>query len=674
MIRITKKMKESVDARQTKIWSVIKQNYGSALPSNDKLQMKDGVFLCNKCGTVGKYDDSFTGCPTCKNTNYESLDRFGSFSINDKKEAYSVHMAELGIRAVYFAYSDMSYRVNTNQSIPDIKIKFLVYIVEQNGEIGIYDYSFKRMKEKRIPLSYTDFAEISSASLVELEYGDEDFFTIKETPLKNAIEASLKSSIFNENNLLNVDITSWIGDDYTKDAKLTIVGKTHESHYPNKFGGKSFVFVCGKCGAETTLNTTNEFFTCHKCEKCGAENVNRYNGYHQNSFKTYVASNESCLQMLFIKGCLVLESGITKDLQELYLCQVDSKGETKWYQYLGKVFATGEAPTVETYSQIELSPEQFETISNFKGLKYTGWNEFFKSLKVEFANYMLPRYFDLLSRDRRIELLAKAGFTNTILNMFHNGIPKEFEKIQKAPKGLINLLKQANVRTPLSSLFDCYKRDPNVCWEDFDYLVSRYRNVQDILRLKIPGIDVSSIAKYIRYVDEQQACPPEESVQLWSDYLRMLKRLEVDFGDRRALFPNSLKREHDKASRKVSILRDEVECEKFNKKVSSEKYKALEYSGRDYSVIIPKSPEDLFEEGRKLNHCVGTYVGTVASGYSKIVFVRQKGELEKPLATMEIRGNEIIQIKGFSNARPSNKVMDFVKNEYAAKQHLLLAV
>ena len=53
---------------------------------------------------------------------------------------------------------------------------------------------------------------------------------------------------------------------------------------------------------------------------------------------------------------------------------------------------------------------------------------------------------------------------------------------------------------------------------------------------------------------------------------------------------------------------------------------------------------------------------------------RQKGELEKPLATMEIRGNEIIQIKGFSNARPSNKVMDFVKNEYAAKQHLLFAV
>ena len=90
MIRITKKMKESVDARQTKIWSVIKQNYGSALPADDKLQMKNAAFICNKCGTTGSYDNNFSGCPTCKNTNYESLGKYNSFKVNPKTEVYSV--------------------------------------------------------------------------------------------------------------------------------------------------------------------------------------------------------------------------------------------------------------------------------------------------------------------------------------------------------------------------------------------------------------------------------------------------------------------------------------------------------------------------------------------------------------------------------------------------------
>ena len=674
MIRIAKKTKEIIDARQTKIWDVIKQNYGSALAPDDKLQMKDGSFLCNKCGATGIYDVGFTGCPTCNNTNYESIERYGSFRLNKKTEVYSVHMADLGIRAVYFTYSEMDYRRNTTQAVPDIQIKFLVYIVELNGEIGIYDYSFKRVKEKQILPHYTSYVEINSASLVELEYGDEDIFTIKETTLKKAIEVAVKTSIFSENNFLNIDTTNWVGEDYMKDAPLTIIGKAQESPKRNKFGCKTFQLICGKCGAVTPLNTDNEYFGSHKCEKCGAENIDRLHHGSQFVFRTYVASNDRCLQILFIKGSRVIENRIERDEQTTFLCQILKNGDTKWYRQTSTCFTSSEAPVFDYCSNIELSQEQLVSISNYEGLKYTGWNEFSKSPKIKFKNFMLPRYFDLLSRDRRIELLAKSGNTSLILNLLQNGIPKDFAKTQKISKGLTNLLKKIDEHTSLPSLFDCYKRDPNVCWEDFNYLAYRYRNVQDILRLNIPGINVAEIAKYIRYVDEQQACPPAESVQLWSDYLRMLKRLEVDFTDRRALFPNSLKREHDKASRKVSILRDEIECERFNQKVSSENYKALEYSGNGFSIITPKSPEDLFEEGRKLNHCVGSYVGEVASGRSKIVFIRQNGETEKPLATMEIRGDEIIQIKGFSNARPSNKVMDFVKYEYATKQHLQFAV
>ena len=42
---------------------------------------------------------------------------------------------------------------------------------------------------------------------------------------------------------------------------------------------------------------------------------------------------------------------------------------------------------------------------------------------------------------------------------------------------------------------------------------------------------VKKIREYLERVDDDQCCPPHESVQLWSDYLQMLKILECDLTD-----------------------------------------------------------------------------------------------------------------------------------------------
>ena len=61
--------------------------------------------------------------------------------------------------------------------------------------------------------------------------------------------------------------------------------------------------------------------------------------------------------------------------------------------------------------------------------------------------------------------------------------------------------------------------------------------------------------------------------------------------------------------------------------------------------------QDLFEEGRKLNHCVGSYADRISEGKTCICFVRKKEEPDQPYFTVEVSPFEerVRQIHGLSN-------------------------
>lgn len=84
---------------------------------------------------------------------------------------------------------------------------------------------------------------------------------------------------------------------------------------------------------------------------------------------------------------------------------------------------------------------------------------------------------------------------------------------------------------------------------------------------------------------------------------------------------------------------------------------------------------ELYEEGRKLNHCVGTYARNVADGTSIIAFIRRNENTAEPYCTVEIRGKNIVQAKGFANRQgilfPG--VKEFL-NEWSKEKKLTLDV
>lgn len=158
---------------------------------------------------------------------------------------------------------------------------------------------------------------------------------------------------------------------------------------------------------------------------------------------------------------------------------------------------------------------------------------------------------------------------------------------------------------------------------------------------------------------------PLEAIRYLKDYVRM----SVDLGFEYEKYPQSLKKVHDIASMNTNILKKAIETEKFNKIIEKEDYKSLEFKNKEYSIIAPKSADDVIKEGELLSHCVASYVKDIANGLCKILFLRNKNDEDKPYMTIEVRADKVVQFKGISNSRASADDLE-VLEKWAEKKSL----
>lgn len=63
---------------------------------------------------------------------------------------------------------------------------------------------------------------------------------------------------------------------------------------------------------------------------------------------------------------------------------------------------------------------------------------------------------------------------------------------------------------------------------------------------------------------------------------------------------------------------------------------AFNFTYGDYTVVIPNHPDDIVNEGRDMNHCVGSYVQRVVDNKTYIVFIRHKDTPDKCYITAEV--------------------------------------
>lgn len=181
------------------------------------------------------------------------------------------------------------------------------------------------------------------------------------------------------------------------------------------------------------------------------------------------------------------------------------------------------------------------------------------------------------------------------------------------------------------------------CFDDYLYLIHK-------------GYDYRRLYQYLTddIYTYQGISDVSEGLTLLKDYINMCETMGVPYEK----YPKSLKLAHDLASKNLEIKVNNEQQELFREVINKDDYKDLEYKGTYYSVVNPKTTDDIVNEGRYLHHCVGSYVNTVIKGATKILFFRNNDNIDRPLITLEVRDGVLRQYKGRQNRRPTDTEMN----------------
>lgn len=326
------------------------------------------------------------------------------------------------------------------------------------------------------------------------------------------------------------------------------------------------------------------------------------------------------------------------------------------------------------YRRYIVSEEHKKLIINNKAIKRTGFIEYCEAIG-EFN----IKYFDAFLNIPSLEIFLRMGMINLVSESIYiekNALPSYLrngrvnDKIRKLTKSQTQNLTSSNCGLrEFIDYMQAVKKDPEAMYEDFEWIISRtdHCHLMNILRMKVPEMTVKKIREYLGRVDEVQCCPVEESAQLWSGYLRMLKELDCDMTDTKLIYPSSLKREDDKATRKITQINDEELNKRFHElTVDNEKYT---WENNEFKVLVPHDIYELYEEVRKLYHDVGAYGRAIAAGGKTIVFIREISEPDKPFCIVEIRKETIVKANGYLNMpiscipRAMNFIHEWAKNK-----------
>lgn len=199
--------------------------------------------------------------------------------------------------------------------------------------------------------------------------------------------------------------------------------------------------------------------------------------------------------------------------------------------------------------------------------------------------------------------------------------------------------------------------------EVLDMMVSRYDTIANSAFNKLgekikealgtnKKLDVKRIVEYCAYeVDVRQGITSfRQAINLYSDYVSMAARL----GNKYERYPKSLKMRHDIASKFTSILGDENTCKEFKGQVEKITHLEGAISGTDWAMVVPRTPEDVVDEGEQLSHCVKSYIQSIAKGDCSIIFLRKSEDLATAVYTVELRDNAVVQFAGEGNCEPDD--------------------
>ena len=144
----------------------------------------------------------------------------------------------------------------------------------------------------------------------------------------------------------------------------------------------------------------------------------------------------------------------------------------------------------------------------------------------------------------------------------------------------------------------------------------------------------------------------------WCDYIDAAEFLGYDLQNPVFLLPRDLKEHHDRATEAATAVR-EAQLESKNREKERERCRKLAarytYTDGQYLIRPPVGAAEIVAEGKALKHCVGGYADRHINGRTTILFLRDRARTGRPLVTIEMNGNDIVQIHGWDDERSACK-------------------
>lgn len=288
-------------------------------------------------------------------------------------------------------------------------------------------------------------------------------------------------------------------------------------------------------------------------------------------------------------------------------------------------------------------------------------------------------YLCMMSNHPNLEYLIKTGFGYIITEKLRTGRvdglrlnyrSNNVKKMLGLNKTEMELLENKNCSI-LKAYISLRKADKNMSEKErAEIAASHASNCERIVKImEITGLSLRKTMNYIKKQNEQMNTFSNWSIiHDWKDYLDQCNELEYDVSDAAVSMPKNLAAAHERLTKVIKIKADEIAKRKLEKTYSMRK--KLEYISRDgkYRIILPESVQQIIDEGKRLNHCVGGYAKRHVNGVLTILFLRTADKPDVPYYTMEVdaKGN-IVQCRGFKNNYAGNpkpqEIKDF-ENEY----------
>lgn len=197
------------------------------------------------------------------------------------------------------------------------------------------------------------------------------------------------------------------------------------------------------------------------------------------------------------------------------------------------------------------------------------------------------------------------------------------------------------------------------------------QNMRDIVNLVDNyKYDVKTLFEYCKERDwssGRNRWGGRDLVSFMGDYARMAELVFPNGFDK---YPPNIVEWHDGVTKLYEKEKIKFDDEVYKKLIDPKlEYDPNKEKKTGFCIIFPKSTGDIQTEGRLLCHCVGSYVNNILQGYTKILFLRNKEEKDKPLVTVEVRDGRIAQARGKFNRALSYDERVFLE-EYAEKKKL----